>query len=181
MLSTVISVRKGPPNRLTARIQFALDWYSFDLLLVHRDSEAAIQGKRKLEIERTVSGVSRERGSIPPAVCVAAVRMTEAWFLFDESALREAAGDPNGRQPLSLPALKQVESIPHPKRFLHDLLRVASGLHGRRKRAFNVDAALHRLSEIIEDYGPLRVLPAFQSLETDLRNVIGRNHWHDPL
>lgn len=169
------------PSTLTDKIQFALDWFPCDLLFVHRDAETVGLPTRKLEIEQAVSEVSAGRGSVPPAVCVVPVRMTEAWFLFDEVALREAAGNPNGRESLRLPPLEQIENLPHPKRRLQDFLREASGLQGRRRRAFNVDAALHRLGEIIEDYCPLRALPAFQSLEMDLRDLIVRNAWNRPL
>ena len=47
-------------------------------------------------------------------VLVIPVRMTEAWLLIDELALRRAAGNPNGRNPLDLPALKDLEALPEP-------------------------------------------------------------------
>jgi hypothetical protein len=167
-----------PPRRLTDKIRFALDWFPCDLLCVHRDAETVGLQKRRLEIEQAVSAVSVDRGLVPPAVCVVPVRMMEAWFVFDESALREAAGNPNGRQPLALPAMKRVEDIADPKECLHDLLTVASGLQGRRRRSFNVEASVHRLAEIIDDFSPLRPLPAFQSLEDDVRNLILQNNWN---
>ena len=38
--------------------------------------------------------------------------MTEAWLLFDESAIRVVAGNPNGKNPLNIPDLSVVEQIP---------------------------------------------------------------------
>lgn len=168
-----------PPGRLPDRIRLALDWFPCDLLFVHRDAESASLAERRREIEMAVATVSVDASTAPPAICVVPVRMTEAWFLFSESALREAAGNPNGRLPLALPFLEQVESIPDPKRLLHEALREASGLQRRRRRAFSVDAALHRLAEIVDDYGPLRALPAFRSLEADLQDLIIRNAWNE--
>jgi len=67
------------------------------------------------------SGDSRYRTvEVVPAV---PVRMTEAWLLFDEAAIRRAAGCPNGSMPLELPSLKTSEDIPDPKTILHEALR----------------------------------------------------------
>jgi hypothetical protein len=43
--------------------------------------------------------------------------MTEAWLLADESAIRCAAGNPNGRVNLNLPDLQAIEDLPTPRRF----------------------------------------------------------------
>jgi hypothetical protein len=91
--------------------------------------------------------------------------MTEAWLLIDEEALRRAAGNPNGRTPLKLPSITQLENIPNPKDELHRLLKDASELTGRRLRQFNVQERARRLADLIEDFSPLRKLSAFQELE----------------
>jgi len=100
-----------PPRRLHERIRLALKWGPCDLLFVHRDAESASLTERRREIEMAVATVSADASTAPPAICVVPVRMTEAWFPFSESALREAAGNPNGRLPLALPAL-EVSPIP---------------------------------------------------------------------
>lgn len=107
-----------------------------------------------------------------PAVCVVPVRMQEAWLLCDEAALRAAAGNPHGKEILELPPVVQLESLPDPKRLLHDLLRQASGLGAKRRKRFPVQERTHRLADLIEDFSPLRTLPAFARLEADLVSVL---------
>ena len=88
-------------------------------------------------------------------------------MLIDESALRKAAGNPQGRQPLSLPDPKKLEDLPDPKQILHELLRQASGLRGRRVGRFirDVRSHVHRVAEHIDDFSLLRALTAFQQVE----------------
>jgi hypothetical protein len=94
--------------------------------------------------------------------------MQEAWLLFNENALRRAAGCPNGSAPLALPPFARIEQEPDPKAILHHLLRAASGLSGRRAKQFRPQVHAHRLAELIDDFSPLRKLPAFQALEEEL-------------
>lgn len=100
------------------------------------------------------------------------VRAQEAWLLFDEPAIRRAAGNPRSQIPLDLPALSQIEEIADPKGRLLELLRIASGETGRRRRRFRERAAIHRVAELIEDFIPLRELSAFRAFERDLTEVI---------
>ncbi|HUT94205.1 MAG TPA: hypothetical protein VMY37_32390 [Thermoguttaceae bacterium] len=116
------------------------------------------------------------KADLPPAVPVVPVRMTEAWLLFDEKAIRRAAGNPNGTDPLQVP-VRQAEDIPDPKAVLHEALRTASGLSGRRRQKFNVRDAVHRVGEYIDDFSPLRRLSAFQRLEEDLATVLREADW----
>ena len=51
-------------------------------------------------------------------VCVVPVRMQEAWLLIDEAALRRAAGDPNGTQPLAMPDVQRLEELADPKQLI---------------------------------------------------------------
>ena len=110
-------------------------------------------------------------------MCVVPVRMTEAWFLFSEAAIRRAAGVPDGDQPLDLPPLARTETIADPKQMLHDALRTASGRSARRLRRFNVAEAQHRLAAILTGYSPLRALPAFRQLETDVCGFLANRGW----
>jgi hypothetical protein len=49
--------------------------------------------------------------------------MTEAWLLIDEKAIREAAGNPKGRQPLNLPKPSKTEELSDPKETLKPIFR----------------------------------------------------------
>jgi len=91
--------------------------------------------------------------------------MQEAWFLFDEPAIRAAAENPHGTQPLGIPALGQLEALPDPKTLLVEILKRASGLQGRHLERFKHRRAAHRLAELIDDFSPLRTLSAFRAYE----------------
>lgn len=114
-----------------------------------------------------------------PAVCVVPVRMSEAWLLIDETALRHAAGNPNGKVSLDLPSLHRLEQLPDPKQLLHDLLRRASGLHGRRLTSFNRRLHGHRVADWISDFSPLYRLSAFDRLGENLKQVVEAHGWND--
>jgi hypothetical protein len=103
--------------------------------------------------------------------------MQEAWFLFDEAAIREAAGNPNGAQQLEMPSLQVIEKIPDPKEILLGLLKDASGLSGRRLKSFDARAHVHRLAQVIEDYSPLLLVPAFNALDAELKKILIANGW----
>lgn len=163
----------NPPNRLAERIDRSVELYPCDLLFVHRDADGANIEHRVAEI-----GCAVRKTSVAtlPAVCVVPVRMQEAWLLIDEAALRSAAGNPNGNEPLDLPSVKKLEALPDPKRILHRLLRRASGLQGRRLGRFN-ERLGHRVAELIEDFGPLYCLPAFQRLAADVAKTAQEQGW----
>jgi hypothetical protein len=91
--------------------------------------------------------------------------MQEAWFLFDENAIRRAAGNPNGRTRLDLPALKNTEKAADPKSMLNQALKDASELTGRRLQKFDVNAAAHRVADLISDFSPLFALSAFAAYD----------------
>jgi hypothetical protein len=152
-----------PPRGLANRITSALELYPCELLFVHRDAETASADRRISEIRRAISEVA----SPVEHVCVVPVRMTEAWLLFDEAALRRAAENPNGRIPLQLPPFQVIEQIPNPKQLLRELLRRASELSGRRLRKLS-DVSARRVAALINDFSPLRNLPAFRRLEADV-------------
>ena len=154
----------NPPKKLVERIDKSIELYPCDLLFVHRDAERESIDKRQKEIRESLGKSAIET---VPVVCVIPVRMQEAWLLIDESALRKAAGNPQGRQPLSLPDPKKLEDLPDPKQILHELLRQASGLRGRRVGRFirDVRSHVHRVAEHIDDFSLLRALTAFQQVE----------------
>lgn len=153
-------------------IRMALELFPCDVLFIHRDSEGQSPATRRQQIRNAVEGISPSGGRAP-YVCVVPVRMTEAWFLFDEDAIRTAAGNPNGSSALELPPLNRCERLPDPKSFLFDAIKKASGRTGRRLKKLNVFSCRARLAEIIRDFSPLRQLEAFAQLEEDLRSVMG--------
>lgn len=157
---------KPKPEGLGARIERAIDLYPCDVLFVHRDAEREEPERRIQEIAQACIGISVRATPVP----VIPVRMSESWLLCDETAIRKAAGNPNGEQPLNLPRLREIEGLPDPKNTLHTVLRCASGLTGRRLKAFSPRARL--VANYITDFSLLRRLPAFQRLETDLRIVL---------
>ncbi len=165
--------RRGSGSGLAGKVAAALESYPCQLLLVHRDAERDAREFRVTEIENALRSLS----SSPPAVCVVPVRMTEAWLLIAEQALREAASNPNGQMDLSLPATKRLESLPDPKQLLRKLLETASGLNRRRLKRFRWSQARQRLAELIDDYSPLEQLPAFRSFRTELEEVLAENGW----
>ena len=155
---------QGPPQKLSERIAKGVELYPCDLIFVHRDAERESIEKRVSEIREALEQCAIDT---PPAICVVPVRMQEAWLLIDESALRMAAGNPQGRQRLRVPDTKKLEELPDPKQILHDLLCLASGLRGRRRKRFKRDLGrhVHRVAEHVDDFSLLRELTAFQKLE----------------
>lgn len=99
-----LSRARRPPGLadLAARIEIAIDLNPCDVLFVHRDAEqAGGLETRRAEIEQAAETIQVGIPIIP----VVPVRMTEAWLLFDEPAVRAAAGNPAGVVPLDLPAV----------------------------------------------------------------------------
>lgn len=161
---------RHPPKTLANRIRTSLDLFPCDLLFVHRDAESGPREKRVTEINTALAEL--KQATVSAVVCVVPVRMQEAWLLFDEPALRRAAGNPSGKQRLTLPPLGKLESLPDPKSLLHELLREASGLQGRRRKQFPASTNARRVAEFTQDFAPLRALPAFSALETDVAAIV---------
>lgn len=166
------------PKGLQNRIKFALRAYPCECLLIHRDAERDPPNSRRQEIQTAVDSLD-SRKSVAH-VCVVPIRMTEAWLLFDEYAIRRASGNPNGEVPLEIPRLADIEKVPDPKRLLHDLLTTASELHGRRLKSFEPRTKTRLVARSLDDFSALRQLTAFQALENDLRWIIEKNRWGFP-
>lgn len=159
----VIQAQGCVPARgaLDDRLSRSARMYSGDLIVCHRDAERDGLNARADEISNAAAGVGL------PVVPMVPVRMSEAWLLFDESAIRSAANNANGRMPLNIPRPRDLESIVDPKNILHNLLCEASGLSGQRLRRFNSHSAVHRVASYISDFGGLRVLESFRTFEAD--------------
>ncbi len=156
-----------PPKTLSDKIRTALDLNPCDILFIHRDAERESLDARIREINDSVQGLD-----IPPVICVIPVRMQEAWLLFDRSAIRRAAGNPNGTTILDLPRWRDVEGLSDPKAYLFDLIRKASELKGARLKKLNVHKCAFLVSQSIADFSPLRSVRAFRALEDNMRTVL---------
>jgi hypothetical protein len=160
---------RQPPKKLEDRIRTSLDLYPCDLLFVHRDAEKESYEQRLAEIRDALA-----KAALPqklPTIGVIPVRMTEAWLLIHEGALRRAAGNPNGKETLPMPAISDLETLIDPKATLYQLLEQASGLSGRRRKEFRSGDRVHRLAALIEDFSPLHHLAAFQRLEQEVHRL----------
>lgn len=163
---------REPPCGLVNRLRAAAELYPCDLLLVHRDCEAAAVVARQKEIIEAATNAFNNNGAHPPVVCIVPKRMTEAWLLISETVIRRASGNPSGTSALAIPRIRDLESLPDPKETLFSLLRTASNLQGRRLNALNVHTLVHRVAELIDDYSPLRQLSAFIDFERQLASAL---------
>lgn len=159
--------RESPtePRSLTERIECAIRDYPCDILFVHRDAEGERLERRREEISRATQSLK-----LPCMVCIIPIRMTEAWLLFDEPAIRRASGNPHGTAALRLPPLRRLEQESDPKKTLQTALESASEANGRRLRQFQRDSRnlVQRVAELIEDFSPLQSLPAFKTFYDEL-------------
>lgn len=157
------------PSRLSQRIERAFELWPCDVLFVHRDAERETVASRTEEIER-----ASRAARIPRWVPVVPVRMTEAWLLIDERAIRLAAGSPDARTSLGIPRPSGLEDIPDPKSLLHRALEAAGRKRGRHLKRFkrDIEERIERVAALIEGFETLRQLPAFATFETEARRVV---------
>lgn len=150
---------------LKNRILYALTHYSCDILIIHRDAEGEDWSTRFEEINQAISTVAFEQTQ---TVAVIPIRMTEAWLLFDEMAVRRAAGNPAGKNPIKLSSLKKWEKEIDPKQLLLTALRDASELSGRRLAKFNPYEAKNRVAYLIRDFSVLNQFESFCHFKENL-------------
>lgn len=153
-------------RELDIRLEQVHKFFPCDIAFVHRDTDTFTVADRTKEI---VDAVQDSRYPTP-LVCVIPVKMTEAWFLFDEFAIRKAAGKPNSRVQLDLPGCDAVQRRADPKKILDDVLITASELAGRRLKQFKAALGEKKslVSNYINDYSPLRGHESFCSFEKEL-------------
>lgn len=161
---------RQPPKELSDRIRVALEFYPCDLLFIHRDAEKFGYAERADEIRNALTKLAEVH--LPPNVYVIPVRMTEAWLLFDESAIRFAAGNRSGQNALHLPDVHALESLPDPKADLYSLIREASNMQGRRLKRLNPGERVRRITTYTNNFAPLRTLDAFRNLEADIAKFV---------
>jgi len=159
-----------PPQKLWDRIIQTIEYYPCDMLFIHRDAEKEPLETRLEEIKDAVQEATKQ-GFGKPAISVIPVRMTEAWLLIDEKAIRKASGNPNGRNQIDIPPIRELEQLPNPKRILHDLLKIASGLKKRQLKTFDIEHACYLISSFCTDFSQLFKLTAFQHFADDVGKV----------
>ncbi len=156
------------PSTLTERARVALELYPAQLLLVHRDAEKQPFKTRLQEIVHAVAEVASSYVAVVP------IRMTEAWLIHDEQAIRRASGNPNGTVTLELPPASRAEHDPDPKSTLERALLDASELSGqrRKKKRAEFPQMRARTAELIEDFEPLKTVPAFKAFLSALKSAL---------
>lgn len=163
----------APARTVKARLGRVMEFdHEFEVLVVHRDAEKQSPAARRAEIDEAAAVLGVAWHQIP----VIPVRMTEAWLLLDEHAIRRVAGKPTGTIDLALPAVGALESLADPKDVLSEALERACGLSGRRLASFRRDFPQHRrqLIERIDRDGRIRELRAWKALETSTRTAMDR-------
>lgn len=163
------------PTTVVEKIEAGLKLYECDLLFIHRDSDNQNPKDRRDEIATAINEITASGRIKVPSIPVIPIRETEAWLLIDELAIRKAANNPNGKNDLKLPSLKNLESCTNPKKELRRVLRSASEWSVQRLKRFDTDAATARVVDYIPNFERLRKLSAFQNLETDLRKLRSNN------
>ena len=152
---------------LAQRVRYALAQHPCDILFVHRDAEQRDSvDRREAEIKAAVASLPAPR----PCIAIIPVRMTKAWLLADEQAIRHAAGNPTGRASLNLPATNQIEAVDAKER-LFEALSLAKNLNNRRTSRLRPEALRHRVADHLDDLTSLRRLPSFARFEDALRNL----------
>lgn len=146
-----------------------------DLLFVHRDADNAGTEARLREIE---AGVREGIGDTPSRglrhVAVVPVKMTEAWLLLDETAIRKVVRKPKGVQSLGLPPAAGVEAIADPKKVLRNALLAAVQTTGRRRRKFTREFPRLRriLLEDLPPGGQLASLPSWNAFRSATQDAL---------
>jgi Domain of unknown function (DUF4276) len=176
VFSGEILYRKG--MSLSEKAALAVEEAPSDLLFIHRDSDRTAPEHRYHEIDKALTLAQ----VMVPSVCVVPIRMMEAWLLFDSATLRQAAGNRNGRAPLNLPPLSQLEDLADPKSVLHEALQTASERRGRRLTEFKkqLPDAMCRIGQLTDDFTPLLRLSSFQQLQEDVQRVLESQGWCIP-
>lgn len=149
--------------------------YPCNLLFVHRDSDGQGYAARKTEITDALGRC----GLGVPVVCVIPVKMTEAWLLIEERAVRTSAGNPKGRSDIQFPRLSALEGLADPKERLNSCLMLASETTGRKRQRFSssLGASRHRVSQLIENLDALRRVQAFVDFEGEVKRILAENGW----
>jgi len=156
----------GVGRSLETRIPEALKLFPCDVLIIHRDAEGESFEQRLQEMERALGN------QCVPWIPLVPVRMTEAWLLSDENAIRSASENRNGTVALDLPRKSRWESLPDPKRVLFDALELASEKSARALRKFSPARQRALVAQRTLDYSGLRGLRSFDLFESALAEIL---------
>ncbi len=137
-------------TKLDKRIRQTIDCFPCDMLFIHRDAENRPWSARITEIQEAAIAAA-----VQCHIAVVPVRMTEAWLLTNEQAIRKAADNPNGQIELDLQhwvVLRPSGS----KKSLRDLIMAASEKRGRQRDKIKHDLSfrIHRVAELTDDFSP---------------------------
>lgn len=157
-----------PPADLAGRIQATIEYFPGDVIFVHRDAERESHQTRLQEISESIARTALGTGKWVPVI---PVRMTEAWLLISEKAIREASGNPYGRVNLNLPHLRDIERLPDPKQMLQELLLEAAEVTGRRRKKFHFPERRASIPDFIEDWSDLLKLTSASQLYQDIAEI----------
>jgi hypothetical protein len=166
--SNFCSSAEASSHDLVEKIGRANDIYPCDVLFVHRDCERPENYARRLNEISAAVALKENRVFVP----IVPVRMTEAWLLFDEAAIRSAANNRNGTVALDLPALRRLDDVLDPKDELQRVLRAATERSARRLHSFDARVARRRIPAFIDDYSPLRRLASFADFEAATKEAL---------
>lgn len=158
-----------PSGRLHERVAQALILHPCDLLFVHRDADRESVSQREGEIRDAVRRINAST-----TICLIPVRMTEAWLLVDEMAIRRASGNTSGTAQLELPPVSRLEAQADPKSLLFAALEKASELGPHRLRRFDRYQARRQISGFMDNHSVLRSVPSFVHFETQVRDFFVR-------
>lgn len=158
-----------PSGKLHERIVQALILHPCHLLFVHRDADRESVSQREGEIRDAVRTTNASA-----TICLIPVRMTEAWLLVDEMAIRRASGNTSGTAQLELPPVSRLEAQADPKSLLFAALEKASELGPHRLRRFDRYQARRQISGFMDDHSVLRSVPSFVHFETQVRDFFVR-------
>lgn len=157
-------------DKLRAAQRLSDGGHEYDLVVIHRDSDGNPPDHRRTEIAEAVAAVSPGLTHVP----VIPVRMLEAWLLLDHAAIREVAGNPNGRVALGLPKPARAESVADPKTLLKQAIATASEEKGRglKKLQARFSENRARLLQMLDREGPVKQLASWQSFTHDLQEAL---------
>ena len=151
---------------LTDRIHNGVDRLgNADLLFVHRDAEAVDPEPRYAEITDAIEETSYHG----PWVGIVPIRMTEAWLVLDEEAIRDAVRKPNGSTPITLRAPNETQRRADPKTILETALIDASETRGRRRDKIRREFSNLRrgLLQNLQEGGPLEQVSSWVRFRDD--------------
>lgn len=162
-----LKIAKDVRTRVEAAVTLAGS--DVDLVVVHRDADSAGWRTRRDEIVAAHLSAATSSRLVP----IIPVRMTEAWLLLDEDAIRRVAGNPNGKSNLDLPSVKAAESVADPKELLQKCILAAADETGRRRDRVRKRFSQNRrqLLELLDTSGPVSSLASWQELESSIADV----------